>query len=123
MVFDGDDLVGRQRGEDDSLTDNWAYVVDGLDRMKRKERDGLYPRGADGDARRLRVRRRHGRARGPAVLRQRRDRARLPVFFANLGPMLRGGRTRWVLRLPLTPLLALLRPKSYRFRLRPATSR
>lgn len=123
IVFDGDDLVGRQRGEEDSLTDNWFYVVDGLDKMKAKERDGLYPHGARGDARRLEF------VAGTAVRAARLCFANgeplqaYRIFFANLGPILRGDRKRWALRLPLTPLLALLRPKSYHFRLRPAQGR
>lgn len=123
IVFDGDDLVGRQRGEDDSLTDNWAYVVDGLEKMKAKEREGLYPHGANGDARRDEF------VAGTAVRAARLCFANgaplqaYRIFFANLGPILRGDRKRWALRLPLTPLLSLLRPNSYHFRMRPAQER
>jgi GT2 family glycosyltransferase len=119
IVFDGDDLVGRQRGEDDSLTDNWFHVVDGLEKMKAKERDGLYPHGAHGDTRRLQF------VAGTAVRAARLCFANgeplraYRIFFANLGPILRG-RRHWVLRLPFTPLLSLVRPKSFPFRLRAA---
>ena len=36
IVFGGDDLLGRQRGKDDSLIDDWRVVVDGLEKMKTK---------------------------------------------------------------------------------------
>jgi GT2 family glycosyltransferase len=120
VIFEGDDLLGRQRGHCDSLTDDWAWVLDGFQKMKRKERAGLYPKGRGGDPRRLAL------YAGTAVRASRlcfangRPGKAYGVFFRNLGIILRGGKSRWVWRLPFTPLLSMLRPQNYPFRLRPA---
>ncbi|MBA3324827.1 MAG: glycosyltransferase family 2 protein [Rhodobacteraceae bacterium] len=120
VVFECEDLLGRRRGHPDSLTDNWVHVVDGLEKMQRKESAGRYPHGAGGDPRRLFF------LAGTAVRATRlcfasgETAAAYRVFFRNIAVMPRGGAARWLLRLPLTPLLSLLRPRSYPFRIRPA---
>ncbi len=120
VMLDGDDLMGRRRGEDDSLTDNWVWVLDGLTKMKARERAGGYPGGPGGDPRRVSF------VAGAAVRVSRlcfangRPGRAYAVFVGNLQLILAGGRGRWIWRLALTPLLAMLRPGSYKFRLRPA---
>jgi glycosyltransferase involved in cell wall biosynthesis len=122
VVFDGEDLLGRRRGDADSLTDNWFYVVDGLTKMQRNEAAGVYPRGARGDRRRAYF------VAGTAVKATRlcfangRPTVAYRVYFRNAAAIVRGGAARWLLRLPLTPLLSVLRPRSYPFRLRPVVA-
>jgi GT2 family glycosyltransferase len=119
LILDGD-LVGRRQGEGDSLTNNWACVRDGLMNLKRKEAAGGYPGGAGGDPRRSTI---------VAVTAVKATRlcfangatgSAYAMLFGNLGPIIRGGRSRWLWRLALTPALSLVRPKNFPFRLRRA---
>lgn len=128
IVLEGDQLFGRQRGRADNLTGNWGCVVDGFMKMKHKEMTGQYPRGSSGDDNR-RLTFLAGSAVRSSLLSFENGQPALAyrIFFGNALIILRGGKGRWLWRIPLTPLLSLLRPQSYRFRLRapavPVTSR
>lgn len=103
-----------------SLTANAPCVIEGFDYMLGQEAAGRYPGGREGDPRRTAL------LAGSAVYTVRvafatgHAGAAYRLLFRHLGLMRRGGRRRWIPRLLMTPLLALLRPRSYPFRLRPS---
>jgi hypothetical protein len=104
----------------DSLTGDAPCVARGLGFMLAAERAGRYPGGRGSDPLRTAL------LAGSAVYAARVAFAaghpglayRLALRHAGL--ILRGGKSRWLPRLLLTPLLALVRPRSYPFRRRPA---
>lgn len=123
VVLEGDQLFGRERGRADNLTGNWGCVVDGFMKMKHKELTGQYPKGsAVQGGRRLTFL--AGSAVRSSMLSFESGQPALAykLFFENALIILRGGKARWLWRVPLTPLLSVLRPQSYRFRMRPARS-
>ena len=103
----------------ESLTGNAGCVADGFRHLLAQERAGRYPGGPGGDPARVAF------LAGSAVYAARVAFAtghpglayRLALRHAGL--ILRGGKGRWLPRLWLTPLLALVRPRSYPFRRRP----
>ncbi|MDF0596583.1 glycosyltransferase family 2 protein [Psychromarinibacter halotolerans] len=111
-------MLGREVGAPGSLTGNVACVVGGLDHIVAKERAGLYPGGAGSDGKRqlllagatistVRLCFATGYP-GTAYMR----------LIRNAGILIRADRWRVGLRLLLTPILSIIRPKHYRFRLR-----
>lgn len=120
IVMAGEDHLGLLRGgRDDNLTGDWACVSDGFGRMMRRESAGDYPGGRRGDPRRDRLLASNAVTVARLGFATGRPARAYGVYLRNL-PLILRRRTHWALRLPLTPLLALLRPRSYRFRLRPA---
>lgn len=119
LILDGD-LVGRCRGREDSLTNNWALVRDGLMNMKRKDAAGGYPGGAGGDPRRSAVVAANAVKATRLCFANGATGSAYAMLLNNLWPIIRGGRSRWLWRLALTPALSLVRPKSFPFRFRPA---
>lgn len=113
-------MLGRELGQPDSLTGNVACVVEGLDYLVAKERAGHYPGGAGTDAGRLLL------LAGATISTVRLCfAAGYPhVAYARLlryaDILYRGRRGRVWLRLLLTPILSILRPKNYHFRFRPS---
>jgi len=122
VVVTTPDLVGREKRSGDQLTGNCDYWLSGLDAMLSAEREGRYPHGRDGDPRRT-----HFLA-GSAIFTSRvafatgRPVLGYRLLIAHLGLMARAGRGSWIWRLALTPLLSLVRPQTYRFRLRPEST-
>ncbi len=127
VVLEGDQLFGRQRGRTDNLTGDWGCVVDGFMKMKHKEMTGQYPKASAADDRRLTFL--AGSAVRSSLLSFENGQPVLAyrIFFENALIILRGGKGRWLWRVPLIPLLSLVRPQNYCFRLRapvnPAGSR
>ena len=119
LVLTGAGLVGRQVGHDDALTASPPALAAGFRGMIRRERGGVYPKGRGGDPARVRF------LAGAAVYTIRGAFAHgapglgYRVLLRHLPLILRGGQGRWIARLALTPVLSLLRPRSYSFRIRP----
>jgi glycosyltransferase involved in cell wall biosynthesis len=112
-------MMAHATGGGDSLTGDAPCVARGFRFMLAAERAGRYPGGRGSDPLRTAL------LAGSAVYAAR-------VAFAaghpglayalalrHAGLILKGGRGRWLPRLLLTPLLALVRPRSYPFRAAP----
>ncbi len=113
------DMVGREMGAGDQLTGNCGYLLSGLNGMLSSERNGRYPHGRNGDPRRT-----HFLA-GSAIFAARvafatgRPGLGYGLLVKHLGLMARARRGAWIWKLALTPILSIVRPQNYRFRLRP----
>lgn len=108
-------LVGLRRSGHESLTGNVPEVLKGFDWMVRRNAEGAYV-GADHD--------RHSFLAGSCAysIKAAFSAGYLSeayrLYFSNM-TLLRDSRTRkYLLRLPLTPLLHLYKPQAYPFRLR-----
>lgn len=113
-------MMGYALGGGDSLTGDFPCVARGFDYMLEQERSGGYPGGRDADPARTWL------LAGSAVHTVRlgfalgHPRAAYRLLVCHAALIRRGGRSRWLARLVLTPLLAQVRPRSYPFRPRPA---
>lgn len=113
-------MLAREVGQPDSLTGSVRRVVEGLDFMVAKERGGHYPGGAGSEPKRLLL------LAGATISTVRLCFARgyphiaYALLLRNADILYRGQRGRVWLRLLLTPVLSVLRPKYYQFRFRPS---
>lgn len=113
-------LVAVTVGRTDRLTGNFPCLRDGLHHIFAQDRRGAYPAPASTKARFLvkpvvyviRI----GFATGY-------PRQAYALYFWYLGKLLAGRDWHWLIRLPLTPLLHLVRPTNFPFRWRPARRR
>ena len=109
-------MVAVRRGPHASLTGNVREVLRGVDFMITAEKAGHYRGNADDRAAFMAGACAYGIR---IALATGHPRLALRRYFAHL-PRLMHARTRpYLLRLPLTPLLHLIRPATYPFRLRP----
>ncbi len=109
-------MLGYRKGVEGSLTGDPAGVVRGLRYVLGRDRAGLYP-----GPRRLRrtALLRSAKYAAVTLFAEGHWRAAYAAWAAGAGRMARAGDWQGLVRLPLTPVLSLVRPQSYRFRRRP----
>lgn len=116
IVLSDVSLVAHIQGAGDRLTAQFSQVLAGYEFMLRQEEDGVYPDAPGG--KRLKdvmlakctahtVLAAFAAGRGAIAYR---------LYTAGLPRLWRAGNWHWLIRLPFVPLLAFLRPSSYRMR-------
>lgn len=116
LCLTGGALVHHRVGEDDSLSADALGVAEGLDFMMSRETKGQYGASSDGlraaflsRAAVYTIRTAFGQGRVGLAYR---------LWLENFHLIRGHGQSHWLWRLPLTPILSLLRPRSYVMRWR-----
>lgn len=115
-ILAGAPLVAHVAGAADRLTGNFASVRAGYEFMDARERAQGYPDSASGPALKDRVLAQCAAHTVLAAFASGHVRAAYGLYLRGLPRLVRGRNWHWALRLPLLPLLALLRPSSFAVR-------
>ena len=118
LVITGLPLVAHVQGHGDRLTGNFAQVADGLAFLLARDRAGLYPGVASEAGPKARMLAKSVVHTICAAFRAGRPGTAYRLYLCHLRLLLRARDWRWLVRLPLYPLLHLLRPGNYPMRWR-----
>lgn len=110
-------LVAHEIGGNDSLTGNFDRIKEGVEFLLKRERSGRYPASGEREVKRVLA-----KTVSTVVLRAfagGRTGTAYAFYLRHLPRLLQGREWHWLFRLPLIPLLHMLRPKNFAFRFRP----
>ncbi len=116
LVLSGAPLVAHVQGEGERLTGSFPAVLRGFEFMLDQDRAGYYPDPKTSGALKDRMLAQCAVHTALGAFAAGRVGTAYRLYLQNLPRMVRSGYWRWLLRLPLVPALALLRPASYRMR-------
>lgn len=112
-------MMAYRLGSADGLTSDTRCVIAGFDYQIAMERAGRYPGGRSGDPARVRLLANAAVHTAKVAFAAGYPKDAYRILFRDFALIYRGGQRRWLLRLLGTPVLAAVRPESYRFRRKP----
>ena len=116
LVLSGAPLVAHVQGDGERLTGSFGAVLKGFEFMQDRDRAGQYPEAKSPGALKDRMLAQCAVHTALGAFAAGRVGVAYRLYLQNLPRMVRSGYWRWLVRLPLVPVLALLRPASYRMR-------
>lgn len=118
-VADGRPLVAHIVGQPDNLSSGFVGVRFGMDYLLKQDRAGVYPDAPTAAWLRPALLAKSVAYTALMAFSSGQPGAAYSIIFGNLGLLIKGRNWHWLLRLPVLPLLALLKPRSFVFRWRP----
>ncbi len=112
-------MMAHQVEGTDQLTGDVTNVRQGLAFLLAQEKAGHYPGGRSGNPTRARLLAHSVSHATRIAFAKGHPLQAYAIYFRHLRTLIRGRAWHWGLRLPLIPLLHLLRPRNFAFRLRP----
>jgi hypothetical protein len=116
LVLSGVPLVAHVNGPGDRLTAQFSQVLAGYVFLRRQEDAGIYPDAPGGDRLKDAMLAKCAAHTVLAAFAAGRADTAYRLYMGSLGYLWRAGNWHWLVRLPFVPLLAFLRPSSYKMR-------
>ena len=116
MVLSGTPLVAHVTGHGERLTGSFRTVLAGYEYMLRRESEGLYPEGPQSRRAKHEMLAKCAIHTALSAFAAGHVGTAYGLYLQSVPRLVRAGNWHWLLRVPLVPVLAILRPSSYSMR-------